>query len=112
MRPTGLGEPDPGGKRALFRPPVTPSNNKETQNSTDNTGKNQSKTKAEEKPDRMVKINPPKRVRTTIDLSRDALRILQELQQRHRLETGRVLPLWKVVSEAIEYYGKMKGEIK
>ena len=49
VRPTGLGEPDPGGKRALFRPPVTPNDKKETDNSLDIA----QKTKVETKTDKM-----------------------------------------------------------
>lgn len=98
MKPSsayGLGEPEPIGKRTLFRP----SNDEET------------------------KVTPPyppkreqgsrRRVRTTIELSTHALAIIQELQNRHRLTTGKVLPLWKLVCQAIEDYGKSsnKGEI-
>ncbi len=90
----GVGEPETFGKRA-FRP-----------------------SSKEEK-----KVPPPyppqseqgsrRRVRTTIELSTPALVIIQELQNRHRLTTGKVLPLWKLVCQAIEDYGKSinKGEI-
>ena len=80
----GLGEPVPVGKRALFQP------------------------SKEEK-----KVSPAKieqgtrrRLRTTIELSVRALAIIQEMQTRHRLETGKVLPLWKLVCQAIGLYGK------
>jgi hypothetical protein len=35
--------------------------------------------------------------------------IIQEIQCGHRLQTGKVLPLWKLVSQAIESYGKETG---
>ena len=113
VRPTGLGEPDPAGKRALFRPPAA-STNQDKKRDMSNERLKSSQTPTNPKPiqKKKEKTGPPRRVRTTIDLSREALRILQDLQQQHRLETGRVLPLWKVVSEAIEYYGRMKREAK
>jgi hypothetical protein len=86
----GLGEPQPEGKLALFKPSM----------------------EREEKQD---KISHPsakagqgtrRRIRTTIELSALALGIIQEMQNRHRLETGRVLPLWRLVSEAIEGLGQ------
>lgn len=95
--PTGLGNPEPQGKKALFQPPK----------------------KEQKSPRRKVKSLPgtpppleqksPKtlpRIRTTIKITSDALKIIQGIQQRHRLETGKVLPLWKAISQAIEFYGK------
>jgi hypothetical protein len=83
----GLGEPEPIGKRALFKP---------------------------SKDDKRGVLENPvpdisgtrRRLRTTIELSAHALAIIQELQNRHRLATGRVLPLWKLVCQAIEQYGE------
>ena len=105
-RPTGLGEPEISGKRSLFQPPddLDQKEKKEKQKSiSEPEQKTPPPTKQGEK------THPPKRVRTTIDLTREALKILQELQQSYRLETGRVLPLWKVVSDAIIYFGDTKG---
>ena len=89
--PTGLGEPKPVGKKALFQPPKqgsTPTKSKPPQNS-----------KA---------IKPPHRIRMTMDITKDAMAILQDIRHRHRLTTGKALPLWKIVSQAIEQYGEMK----
>ena len=103
-RATGLGEPEPIGKKALFRPPAA---------------KRPSKPRQAKKPTRAAKRKPPRmdngpkrtltRVRITTELTGRALIIIQELQNQHRLTTGRALPLWKAVSEAIEYYGASKG---
>lgn len=76
---TGLGEPAPGGKLTLFRPAQ------------------------EEK-----RISPAQeqRIRTTIELTQEALIALQKVQQEYRLRTGHVLPLWKALSQAITAYQK------
>lgn len=94
MKPTyaiGLGEPEPVGKRALFRP------------------SKEEKRVASECPLK-IEQGTRKRLRTTIELSVHALEIIQELQNSHRLATGRVLPLWKLVCQAIEQYGKSAYE--
>jgi hypothetical protein len=83
----GLGEPEPIGKRTLFRP------------SHENEKKEPPYPPKSEQGSR-------RRVRTTIELSTHALAIIQQLQNRHRLTTGKVLPLWKLVCQAIEAYGK------
>lgn len=83
----GLGEPEPVGKRALFKPSKG------------------YKRDASEYPV-ISEQGTRRRVRTTIELSVHALEITQEMQNRHRLTTGRVLPLWKLVCQAIENYGK------
>lgn len=90
MKPTyaiGLGEPEPIGKRALFRP-----SKEEKRGPWEYPAKGEQGTR--------------RRLRTTIELSVHALAIIQELQSRHRLATGKVLPLWKLVCQAIEQYGK------
>ncbi len=90
MKPTytiGLGEPEPMGKRALFRPST-----EEKREAPGIPAKSEQGTR--------------RRIRTTIELSVHALTIIQELQHRHRLATGKVLPLWKLVCQAIEQYGK------
>ena len=98
-RPTGLGELELNGKLSLFRPPdsaksagtvVAPSTILDQ-------GSN----------DRQAK-----RVRTTVDLTWNALQVVQGLQQQHRLKTGKVLPLWKAVSQAIEGFAKAGADKK
>lgn len=93
MHPTGLGEPEPVGKKSLFQPPD----------------------KGYEKDPKTPRLpydgereSVHRRVRTTIGLTNQALSVIQEIQNHYRLETGKVLPLWKLVSEAIEYYGKAR----
>lgn len=92
-RPTGLGDAELPGKLSLFRPPEAQQLETPTQ-----TPQNKPAPKPG-KPSR-------KRIRTTLDLTWEALQIIQELQQQHRLQTGKVLPLWKTVSQIIERYGK------
>jgi hypothetical protein len=87
--PTGLGEPQPVGRRALFQPPKKKTPPKKS--------KPAKKSKA---------IKPPLRIRMTMDITKDAMAILQDIRHRHRLSTGKALPLWKIVSQAIEQYGK------
>jgi len=83
----GLGEPEPQGKRSLFRP------------------SNEDKIAP---PNLHAKIEQGtrRRLRTTIDLSIHTIEIIREIENRYRAETGRVLPVWKVVCQAIEYYSK------
>jgi len=94
---TGIGEPLPIGKKALFQP--------ELENN------DQSKVAGTTPIYVIPEMNPiPNRVRTTLELTNHALSIIQEIQCSHRLKTGRVLPLWKLVSQAIETYGKETGQ--
>ena len=95
IRPTGLGEPDVNGKLSLFRPP----------DSTKRPVEEQSKGHDQGADDQQAK-----RVRTTLDLTWGALQVVQDLQQQHRLKTGKVLPLWKAVSQAIEGFAQAKQE--
>lgn len=90
-RPTGLGEPDVSGKLSLFRPP----------DSTKSKGH-----------DQRFDDQQSKRVRTTLDLTWGALQVVQDLQQQHRLKTGKVLPLWKAASQAIESFAQAKQDKK
>jgi hypothetical protein len=87
---TGLGEPEPLGKKALFQPPekeiISPKTDRENGGTTQ------------------------RRIRSTVELTRQAIAVIQEEQSRHRLQTGKVLPIWKVVSRAVELYGKTKTE--
>ena len=50
----------------------------------------------------------PQRIRMTMDITKDAMSIVQDIRHRHRLSTGKALPLWKIVSQAIEQYGERK----
>lgn len=89
---TGLGEPEPLGKKALFQPP------REVQ-------------KEINKPTPKPIPIATGRVRTTISLTKRALTILQDHQHRYRMDTGRALPKWKFISDALEFYEeKTKGE--
>ena len=98
-RPTGLGEPELNGKLSLFRPP-DPSKNKQ-QTGTESEGD-----------DRDPNDQSSKRVRTTLDLTWSALQVVQFLQQQHRLKTGKVLPLWKAASMAIEGFAQAEQNKK
>lgn len=98
---TGLGEPEPIGKRALFRPPPPVKKVAEKKSPPPTPPV---KTAKQPKP-----ISSPKRVHVTTDLSISALSIIQELKDTHRLRTGKVLPLWKIISQAVEFYGESKG---
>lgn len=91
LKPVGLGEPDPVGKKVLFQPP----NDRDPAGYASRAGNE-------------LTMHNQRRVRTTIALSSQALSIIQMIQNRHRLETGKVLPLWKLVSLAIESYGETK----
>ena len=88
---TGLGEPQPIGKRNLFQPPKGEGN---SENVREQSGANDNRVSSE------------RRVRTTISLSNKAMTAIMQIQNQYRLQTGRVLPLWKVVSQAIEFYGR------
>jgi hypothetical protein len=102
IHPTGLGEPEPAGKLALFQPPKETA--EPTQEIPRRARKENSKKDAIKKPS-----TAQRRIRTTINLTGEALKVIQGIQQEHRLRIGKVLPLWKAVSQAIEYYGHSKG---
>ncbi len=89
---TGLGEPEPQGKRALFQPATEGEERKTAP--LEAPGKNERTTR--------------RRLRATIELPAHTLEIVQEIQNHHRLKTGRVLPLWKLVSQAIESYARFQ----
>ena len=99
IRPFGLGDPDVSGKLSLFRPPEAT--------------KSKSPAEVQSKGhDQGADDQQSKRVRTTVDLTGGALHVIQDLQQQHRLETGKVLPLWKAVSQAIEGFAQAKQDKK
>ena len=98
LKATGLGEPEISGKKSLFQPPspvtsVTP------------TAK---QVAPKETPKPVKPEEPTSRLRITTDLTKQAMETIQTLQHQHRLRTGKTLPAWKVISEAIELYGKQK----
>ena len=107
----GLGEPELLGKKALFRPlkDLQPQEMAENQMESRKTDKVRN-SKSLQRP--IKSKGKVKRVRTTIDLTTDALAIIQNIRLGYRLKTGRVLPLWRAVSEAIEYYGKSKHDTR
>jgi hypothetical protein len=92
VHPTGLGGPEPIGKKTLFQRPPDEAMQTETSLVYHN-GENR---------------EVVERVRTSIDISKQAYAIIQKAQGYHRLRTGKALPLWKAVSQAIEFYGKEK----
>lgn len=100
-RATGLGDPEPLGKKVLFQPPaeLVKMPKEPIQEVPDNERKAK-RGKAVRKSDQ--------RIRTTIWLTSEAFAILQNIQNRHRLKTGKALPLWKAISQVIERYDKMK----
>jgi hypothetical protein len=93
--PTGLGEPLLSGKRSLFQPPKKSTRPRKKEQQTLNIRQK-------------IKPSKPKvkRIRTTTELTPEALTVIQEVQQRYRLNTGKVLPVWKIISRAIEQHGK------
>jgi len=94
-RPTGLGEPELSGKLSLFQPPKSSKSEKPAK--PQNT-----------EPGQISKPPQVRRVHTTLDLTWEALQVIQEIQQRYRLKTGKVLPQWKAVSQAIVDYAQAK----
>jgi hypothetical protein len=100
----GLGEPDLVGKRTLFQPPppelaTTPGIGVSTQTpeKRGSQGSRQSNKKV-------------RRVHITTDLTLEALKAIQAIQQKHRVRTGKVLPMWKAVSLAVEHYAMAKED--
>jgi lysyl-tRNA synthetase class II len=57
----------------------------------------------------LSKTSTAERIRTTVELSKIAFSVVQDIQHQYRLRTGKVLPLWKVISDAIIIYGQEKG---
>ena len=86
--PTGLGQPEIFGKQALFQPPK------------------KEKTKLVPKENKPLLKIPEKRVRMTMEITKPALTIIQQVQSSHRLLTGQVLPKWKIINDALELYGR------
>jgi len=89
---TGLGEPEPIGKKSLFQPPGKIDSHREK--ITDSS-----------------KLTSGSRMRMTLEVTRQSLAIMQEYQSRYRLEHGRALQKWKIISDALVLYDKeKKGE--
>ncbi len=86
---TGLGEPDPIGKKSLFQPP---------------TASNPSPARLDRP---TIKPVVP-RIRMSLDITKKSLAIMQEAQSKYRLETGHLLPKWKIISESLELYEKAR----
>lgn len=63
----------------------------------------------------MPKRNQPRipsqveRVKITAVISVKAYETIQEIQRAYRRQTGRALPLWRVVDTAIRAYAKKQG---
>ena len=89
---TGLGNPETMGKEILFQTPE----------------KRLVKDKKSDSLKRESKSAKFKRIKTTLELTSDAMKILFEIQNQYRLKTGKVLPLWEIVSDALLKYGKLK----
>ena len=51
----------------------------------------------------------PHRIRLTTRLSVPAFDVLAEIQRRHRRETGRAIPKWRVIDTAIIAYAEREG---
>ena len=89
---TGLGEPELIGKKSLFQPPgksILPKENR----------------------DDAIKPTAETRMRMTLEVTKQSLAIMQEYQSRYRLEHGRALPKWRIISEALVLYDReKKGE--
>lgn len=102
---TGLGTPEAAGKRSLFQPPIPETSSLHNRIETQPVS-------LQEKPAPIPKTqnseNRIRRVHITIDLTLEALQTIQAIQQQYRLRTGKVLPLWKAVSQAIDHYGQVK----
>ena len=88
---TGIGEPQPLGKKSLFQPPSNVEE-KSMRGSVEDLPKSGGE--------------PGYKVRTTIIMPKQTLVTILGMQNRHRLETGRVLPLWKLISQAVEQYSQ------
>ena len=93
---TGLGEPEPIGKKSLFQPPA------------ERRSHPASPTDQSEEPSPPKETHPDQRVRMTLEITKKSLAIIQELQGKYRLETGHPLPKWKLISASLELYAKAR----
>lgn len=100
----GLGEPEPFGKQSLFQPPEKYA--AQSPIVTENAEK--PLRKAISTPKTKTITLPEERIRMALDVTRQSLSIMQELQGQYRLATGHMLPKWKIISEALELYKQAK----
>ncbi len=100
---TGLGEPVPFGKKFLFQPPS------EDLKASSSQPKDAEKRKQTAPPVSSETVIGETRMRMTLEITKKSLSILQEYQNRYRLETGRALPKWKIISEALGLYEQFKA---
>ena len=49
------------------------------------------------------------RVALTARLSLDAYDAIAQIQRRHRIQTGRALPIWKIIDAAVKAYAKKQN---
>ena len=101
---TGLGEPDASGKQALFQPPMPETDDERVVKS-----KPVVKEKGKSYKENPRKTHPIRRVHITTDLTVEALQEVEAIRQDYRLKHGKVLPQWKVLSQAIAFYAKARG---
>lgn len=100
---TGLGEPEPFGKKSLFPSPVARSKQPETMQV-------EKSKNVEEKPPALVKETiGSARIRLTLGITKKSLSIIQEQQSRYRLKTSQALPKWKIIDDALELYAQSKA---
>jgi hypothetical protein len=92
FHPIGLGEPEVVGKQALFQPPT------------------KDRSLVESHKDHVEIGRFEKRVRMTMEITKTALAIIQQVQSSHRLLTGQVLPKWRIINDALKLYGRERGE--
>lgn len=50
-----------------------------------------------------------RRVALTARLSLDAYDAIAQIQRQHRIQTGRALPIWKVIDTAVKAYAKKQN---
>jgi hypothetical protein len=50
----------------------------------------------------------PQRIRLTIHLTLAAYDALADIQRRHRVKYGRVLPIWKILDAAVKAYAEQQ----
>ena len=101
---TGFGEPDASGKQALFQPPMPDADQDQ-----DVKSKPIEKEKKKSNKVNRKKTSPIRRVHITTDLTVEALQAVEAIRQDYRLKHGKVLPQWKVLSQAIAFYAKARG---
>lgn len=97
VKATGLGQPELIGKKSLFQPPI----------STPIPPLSEKRVISKERSTPVKPEEPTPRLRITTDLTKHAMETIQTLHE-HRIRTGKTLPAWKIISEALELYEKLK----